>query len=132
MNHDVGRVVFAIAVGLLVATLSYRWIMNTGPRTERLQEERVVMESRELLHSTLDIGQLEIVDPLAPDRVVGKTYVYPNENHWEVSGFYRRNENDLWHPYLVAMGADFSLVRLRVSDPALLHRDGDTQLEVLP
>ena len=68
MNHDVGRVVFAIAVGLLVATLSYRWIMNTGPRTERLQEERVVMESRELLHSTLDIGQLEIVDPLAPDR----------------------------------------------------------------
>ena len=132
MNHDVGRVVFAVAVGLLVAVLSYRWIMNTEPRNQRMQEEAVVSEARFLLQSTLDIGALEIVDPLSPDRVVGKTYVYPRADGWDVSGFYRRDENDLWHPYLIALDANLALVHLRVSDCALLGRNGVGMLEVLP
>ena len=132
MNHDVGRVVFAVAVGLLVAVLSYRWIMNTEPRNQRMQEETVVTEARMLLQSTLNIGALEIVDPLAPDRVVGKAYVYPQADGWDVSGFYRRGENDLWHPYLIALDANLALVHLRVSDSALLDRNGDEMLEVLP
>ena len=132
MNHDVGRVVFAIVVGLLVAVMSYRWIMNTEPRNQRMQEETVVTEARFLLQSTLDIGALEIVDPLAPDRVVGKTNVYPRAEGWDVSGFYRRGESDLWHPYLIALDADLALQHLRVSDSGLLDRDGDEMLEVLP
>lgn len=132
MNHDVGRVVFAVAVGLLVAVMSYRWIMNTEPRNQRMQEETVVTEARFLLQSTLNIGALEIVDPLAPDRVVGKAYVYPQADGWDVSGFYRRGENDLWHPYLIALDANLALVHLRVSDSALLDRNGDEMLEVLP
>ena len=132
MNHDVGRVVFAVVVGLLVAVLSYRWIMNTEPRNQRFQEEAVVTEARFLLQSTLNIGALEIVDPLLPDRVVGKTYVYPRDDGWDVSGFYRRDENDLWHPYLIALDANLALERLRVSDSALLDRDGVGMLEVLP
>lgn len=132
MNHDVGRVVFAVAVGLLVAVLSYRWIMNTEPRNQRMQEEAVVTEARYLLQSTLEIGALEIVDPLAPDRVVGKTYVYPRDDGWDVSGFYRRDENDLWHPYLIALDANLALMQLRVSDSALLDRNGVGMLEVLP
>lgn len=132
MNHDVGRVVFGLVVGLLVAFLSYRWIMNTEPRVDRQLEEQVVTASRPLLQSTLSIGPLQIVDPLAPDRVVGKAYVYPRESVWEVSGFYRRDDNDLWHPYLMTLDADLALLHLRISDTALLGRNGEGRLEVLP
>ena len=132
MNHDVGRIVFGLVVGVLVAVFSYRWIMDIEPSNERQLEEQVVTASRYLLQSTLDIGPLQIVDPLAPDRVVGKAYVYPREADWEVSGFYRRDDDDLWHPYLVTLSADLALLHLRVSDSALLHRDGEGVLEVLP
>ncbi|MGI9222687.1 MAG: hypothetical protein ACR2QS_16800 [Woeseiaceae bacterium] len=132
MNHDIGKVVFGLVIGLLVAFLSYRWIMNAEPRLDRQLEEQVVTASRLLLQSTLNIGPLQIVDPLAPDRVVGKAYVYPRESDWEVSGFYRRDDNDLWHPYLMTLDANMSLLHLRISDTALLGRNGEGALEVLP
>ena len=124
--------VFALVVGVLVATLSYRWIANPAPRTERLYEEGVVEASRVWLESTLAIGQLVIVDPLAQDRKVGKVYVYPRDDDWEVSGFYRRDANDLWHPYLISMNGELALTHIKISDTALLQRDGEGLLEVLP
>ena len=90
------------------------------------------MASRAHLHATLEIGELELVDPLSPDRVVGKAYVYPAGDGWEVSGFYRRNSQDLWHPYLVTLGAETNLLHLKISDTALLRRSGEGLLEVLP
>jgi len=91
-----------------------------------------VLASRVLLQTTLAIGSLQVVDPLAPDRVVGKTYVYPAGTAWEVSGFYRRNAQDLWHPYLLTLDASLGLLHLKISDSALLDRNGEAQLEVLP
>jgi hypothetical protein len=133
MNHRVGRLVFGFSVGLIIAVLSYRWIADTGPRIERQEQERVVVASREHLHATLDLGQLELVDPLSPDRVVGKAYVYPAGDGWEVSGFYRRDEQDLWHPYLVTLDASTKLTHLKISDTPLLDRSGEAGvLEVLP
>jgi hypothetical protein len=132
VSHDIGKLIFGLFVGVLVAVLSYRWIMNVEPRDDRVQEENVVVASRGLLEATLAIGSLQIVDPLAPDRVVGKAYVYPRENEWEVSGFYRRNEDDLWHPYLITLNAELGLMHLKISDTALLPRDGEDLLEVLP
>lgn len=75
MNHKVARMVFGFSVGVIVALLSYRWIADTGPRIERQQQERAVIASRAHLHAVLDIGELELVDPLSPDRVVGKACV---------------------------------------------------------
>ena len=132
MNHRVARLVFAVAVGLLVAFLSYRWIADSGPRLERQQQERAVAAARAQLLATLQIGELVIVDPLSPDRAVGKAYVYPASAGWEVSGFYRRDAQDLWHPYLVTLNAANELVHLKISDTALLDRNGDGVLEVLP
>lgn len=132
MNHRAGKLIFGISVGLLVAVLAYRWAGDTGPNLERQREESVVMASREWLESTLDIGQLVIVDPLAPDRKVGKVYVYPAGDRWEVSGFYRRDKNDLWHPYLITMDAALALKHMKLSDTALLGRNGEGPLEVLP
>jgi len=140
MPQRIGRLAFAISVGLLVAFTAYRWVNDAGPRAERASlaraerafEESVVLASRALLQSTLAIGKLELVDPLAPDRVVGKAYVYPSSSGWEVSGFYRRDARDLWHPYLVTLDATLQLAHLKISDTALLARNGEGVLEVLP
>jgi len=138
MPKRLGGLLFACAVGVAVAALSYRWITDAAPRAERsarerLEQETAVLASRDLLQQVLDIGALQLVDPLAPDRVVGKSYVYPDNQGWQVSGFYRRSASDLWHPYLLSMDTSLHLVHLKISDTALLARSGqDSRLEILP
>ena len=119
MNHRIGRSLFALVVGLGVAWFSYQWITNPAPRQQRQIEEQVVQVSRELLKSELGVESLEIVDPLAPNRKVGKGYVYAEAPGWAVSGYYRRDENDRWHPYLLNMTADFELYTFKAEDAAL-------------
>jgi hypothetical protein len=133
MNHRIGRIVFSIGIGLIVAIFSYRWIMNPAPRAERVLQESVVATSRELLVEKLELGDIEIVDAIAPNRKIGKVYVYRADQGWELSGYYRRNENDLWHPYLMVLDDSAALIHLKVSDGALLDRaSDDAALEVLP
>ena len=133
MNHRVGRLLFGFGIGFLAAFLAFRWASELGPRAEREVQEAAVMASRALLEDTLAIGQLEVVDPLAPDRVVGKGYVYPSGDGWQVSGFYRRGPQDLWHPYLISLDAELGLAHLKVSDSALLDRQGEREIvEILP
>jgi len=133
MNHRTGRIVFSLGFGLIVAIFAYRWIMDTAPRAEREQQEMVVAKSRDMLEDTLGLGRLEIVDALAPDRKVGKAYVYRTADGWELSGYYRRHENDLWHPYLMTLDNSEAMTHLKISDPNLLDRaTDDPALEVLP
>jgi len=127
--------IFAFGVGLLVAAFSYRWLVDPQPREERQRQESVVLESRGLLQDIIASGQLEIVDPLSPDRKVGKVYVYPATAGWEVSGYYRRGDTDLWHPYLLSLDENLALLHLKISDQdqALIDRGtSDTHLEVVP
>ncbi|MGB5626475.1 MAG: hypothetical protein WBM61_12120 [Woeseiaceae bacterium] len=119
MNHRIGRLVFSLAVGLAIAAVSYRWITNPEPRVERAREERVVQVARSLLAPVVASDELEIVDPLAPNRKVGKVYVYAEGPGWAVSGYYRRDEADSWHPYLMTLTKDLALVRLKVQDAEL-------------
>jgi hypothetical protein len=133
MNHETGRLLFGLGVGLLVAFGAYQWITDPMPRTERQLEETVVIAARNLLESELAISEVEIVDPLAPDRKVGKSYVYRSEEGWEVSGYYRRDAEDLWHPYLMALDNSLKLTHLKISDPALVGTATDkSYLEILP
>jgi hypothetical protein len=111
-----GSIVFGVAVGLLVAWFSYQWVTDTGVSTGRLLEEQVVSRSRLLLREVLQIDELETVDPLAPQRRVGKVYIYPAGDGWEVSGFYRRNSDDPWHPYLMKLDSNADLAGLKVGD----------------
>lgn len=132
MNHRVGRLIFGIVVGLLVAVFAYRWVIDPAPRAERALEESVVMSSRVVLAATLAVGELEIVDALAPNRKVGKTYVYPNGDGWEVSGYYRRSADDRWHPYLMSLSGSIELEHLKVQDPELVNRaENDPRLEAV-
>lgn len=89
--------------------------------------------ARAAVVATVAAGELDIVDPLAPDRVIGKAYVYRDGPGWQVSGYYRRGAHDLWHPYLASLGEDLELVHLKLSDRALLERaDESPGLTVLP
>ena len=135
MNHRIGRTAFAIIVGLLVASLSYRWITNPEGREERALQVSVVESSRSLLKSVLANDSIEIVDPMAPNRKAGKVYVYPEGDGWAVSGYYRRAEGDRWHPYLMMLSPDRELTSLKVQDRdrQLVERaNTDPLLEVSP
>lgn len=135
MNHRLGRTVFAALVGLLVAYLSYAWITNPAGRAERVVQVNVVEAAREILSATLDVELLEIVDPIAPNRRVGKVYIYAEGENWAVSGHYRRGEGDRWHAYLMQLGPDAALLSLKVqdNDRQLLERSFmNPALEVLP
>lgn len=135
MNHRVGRLIFAFAVGMLVAILAYRWVTDPVPRAERALEESVVASARVSLMQSLSLGDLEIVDALAPDRKVGKTYVYRNGAGWQVSGYYRRSEDDLWHAFLLSLSDSIEVEHLKVqdTDPDLVARAAnDARLEAVP
>lgn len=133
MNHRVGRILFALVVGVVVFFASYRWITDPGPRAARAAQEEAVRSARAALVEVLDAGELDIVDPLAPNRKVGKVYVYPEPPGWSVSGYYRRGEQDRWHPYLVTLDETLSLAHLKVQDPLLVERaQADPRLETSP
>lgn len=135
MDHRIGRAVFALLVGLLVATVSYQWISNPEGRAQRVLQESVVASSREHLKSVIGSESLEIVDPLSPNRKVGKVYVYPEGEKWAVSGHYRRGDNDRWHPYLMTLGPEqrMSYLKLQDRDQQLIERAAmDPQLEIVP
>lgn len=116
MNHRVGSIVFGVFIGLAIAVLAYQWVTDPDKRVKHDEQERIVELSREILKHTLEIHDLQLVDPLAPQRKVGKVYIYPLENGWEISGYYRRDDDDRWHPYLLALSVELSLRSLKVRD----------------
>lgn len=119
VNHRIGRAVFSLAVGIAVAVFAFQWITNPEPRAIRAQQEQVVQMSRSMLATVLASDNLEIVDPLAPNRKVGKVYVYAEQPGWAVSGYYRRKQDGDWHPYLLTMTEGLELVLLKVQDQTL-------------
>jgi len=117
INHKTTSWIVALTVGLLLAFYSFERISDPEPRMRRAEEEAVVLAARELLQSYVAPGgELELTDPLQPNRKVGKVYVYPTEAGWEVSGHYRRNESDIWHPYLMSLNDKVELTNLAVKD----------------
>lgn len=119
MNHRIGRTVFALLVGLAIAWFSYEWITNPVPREQRQAEESAVLASRHALRELVGREDLEIVDPLAPDRKVGKVYVYAEAPGWAISGHYRRGEEEPWHAYLIYLDTELRPHSLKTDDPAV-------------
>ena len=117
INHKIIRPILALAVGVILAFYVYQWVTDPAPGIQRAREEAVVMSAREILQSYIAPGEyLEVVDPLAPNRKIGKVYIYPAGDGWEVSGLYRRSEDDPWHPYLMSLDAQARLMSLAVRD----------------
>lgn len=131
MNPRRGALLFGLGVGLLVAFLSYQWITDPAPRAERQLEEAVVLDARN--HLIVQLGVRDIIDPLAPNRKVGKSYVYRAGTGWEVSGYYRRDDKDRWHAFLMSLDDARNITLLKVQDSELAERASeDSMLEVSP
>lgn len=113
--HRILSLLFAFSVGLMLALFAFKWISNPEPRLQRAREEAVVFSARDILKTYVG-SDIEIVDPLAKNRAAGKAYIYPTGDGWEVSGHYRRDENERWHPFLMALDANAGLVMLSVRD----------------
>jgi hypothetical protein len=121
-SHRVLRWVLAFAAGAILALYSFERITDPEPRIQRAREEAAVMKAREILQGFVSGGnEVELVDPLQTNRKVGKVYIYPSESGWEVSGHYRRDASDAWHPYLMRLDPQLQLISLAV-------RDGDRRL----
>ena len=119
MNHRIGRNLFALGVSLAVAVIAFQWITDPEPRERRQAEENAVQVSRELLRDAVGERDIEIVDPLAPNRKVGKVYVFAESPGWAISGHYRRSENDRWHAYLMRLNNNLELHAFKAQDESL-------------
>lgn len=118
-----GGIVFALVAGSALAWLAWNSATDPGQGQARAREERAVAAAERHLVSTVALGvPLEIVDPLNPNRAVGKTYVYPDAGGWEVSGYYRRGRDGRWHPWLMRLDGRLAMtgLALRETSPALL------------
>jgi hypothetical protein len=117
INHKIIRPLVALTAGLILALYAYQRVTDPEPGLQRAREEAVVVSARDILLSYVAPGgNLEIVDPVSPNRKVGKDYVLPDGEGWEVSGHYRRNEGDSWHPYLMSLDSAAGLRSLAVRD----------------
>lgn len=136
LDHKITKLVVAFAIGITLSLCSYRMITDPEPALKRSLEEAAVLAAREIVGDYIGVtDQLEIVDPLAPNRVAGKTYIYPVDDGWQVSGHYRRSGADRWHPFLMDLDADLQVLQLAVKDvdPGLAERAaGDPRLDVTP
>jgi hypothetical protein len=117
INHKVIRPIFALSVGLVLSFYVYQCVSDRQPTLQRTKEESVVMLSRDILQNYVSPrNDIEIVDPVSSNRSVGKAYIYPINDGWEISGHYRRDQNDRWHPYLMILNGDAELISLTVQD----------------
>jgi len=121
VNHNVIRMTLALAIGVFLALFSYQRFTNEEPGLERALEEEAVLASRDILRSFVAVAEeIEIVDALAPSRVIGKVYIYPADGGWQLSGYYHRKNArrsaDRWHPYLMSLNEKLELLTLSVKD----------------
>ena len=117
LAHKVVRFTLALCIGLGLAFYAYHRVTDPQPAMQRAREEAAVLAAREILKSYLaPAGEPEIVDPVSPSRKVGKSFVYPADAGWEISGHYRRNQSDRWHPFLMSIDHDHQLLTLSVRD----------------
>ncbi len=116
-HHRIIRLIVAFAIGIFLALYSFERISDPEPALQRAREESVVLSAREILKSYVaGESQIDIVDPLASDRSVGKSYIYPTDDGWEISGHYRRYASDRWNPFLMSLDTGGELVSLTVRD----------------
>lgn len=137
-SHRFTRILVAFGIGFALALYAFHFATDPRTAARRTDEEAAVHAARGLLHRHIaPDGPLEIVDPLAPNRAIGKVYVYPSPDGFEVSGYYRRGGTDPWHPFLMKLDPESGLLELSVRDtdpelrrrasenPALVVREND-------
>ena len=114
-KYTLGQIIFALTVGFLAATSVYFSSTSPDITIVREREEAVIQQSEKLFITILQMpNTTQIIHPLNPDRDVGKSYVYPLDGGWQISGFYRRNQNEEWRAWLINLDKSLKLIDLRV------------------
>lgn len=111
-----------------MAIYAYSFITDPLPRQQRQLEEAVVNSARVILRDYVSAGRdLDIIDPVAPNRKIGKVYIYPADDGWQVSGYYQRDGDQRWHPWLMTLDGSKALKALDVRDthPELVAKAAD-------
>ena len=115
--HRIVKFAIALGLGLALALYAFHRATDPEPAMQRAREEGVVLAARDILRTYIEAGPgFEIVDPVSPKRAVGKSYIYPSASGWEVSGHYRRDAADRWHPFLMKLDAEANLASLSLRD----------------
>lgn len=115
LSHRAVRFAVALALGLALAIGGYQWLTDPRPRQERQLQERVVLAARSQLLAALGAGQsTQVVDPVNTDRKVGKVYIYPGDDGWQVSGYYQWPGETAWYPWLMTLDGELELLSLKV------------------
>jgi hypothetical protein len=80
-SHRLTKVLVAFGLGFAQAQFAFHLATNARSPETRAREEAMVHLARDNLtrHVASD-GPLEIVDPLAPNRAIGKVYIYPSND----------------------------------------------------
>ena len=114
-KYTLGQIIFALTVGFLASTSVYFSSTSPDITIVREREEAVIQQSEKLFITILQMpNTTQIIHPLNPDRDVGKSYVYPLDGGWQISGFYRRNQNEEWRAWLINLDKSLKLIDLRV------------------
>ena len=118
-TSKIGGAIFALSVGITLAWFSFEWTTGSEPRqTQRAAEEAIVLAARQHVTAALGAaGGLQIADPLQPNRVAGKVFIYPAGTGWEVSGHYRRAAGELWRPWIMTLDGDGNMLTLSAQTP---------------
>ena len=114
-KYTLGQIIFALTVGFLAATSVYFSSTSPDITIQRESEEAVIKQSEKLFMTILKMpNTTQIIHPLNPNRDVGKSYIYPLDGDWQISGFYRRNQNEEWRAWLISLDKSLKLIDLRV------------------
>lgn len=136
LTHRAVRLALSFMVGLAIAFVAYERMTDPEPRQQRRLEESVVLDARAQLRDVLALpGNVSIVDPVDTDRKVGKVYIYPEGDGWQVSGYYRREGEMRWHPWLMNLGASRELLALKIQDSnadVVARAAADPRIEMIP
>ena len=123
-QHTINQKVFAVIIGFAVSYYAYKWAVDPAPRLQRQTEEKIVSYARKSFFQLLELTeQTKVIDPLNPDRKVGKTYLASSENGWQVSGFFRRDDLEHWYPWLMNLDNDLNIVELRIQGDKSVFSD---------
>ena len=116
-EYTIKQIIFALTIGFVLSWFVYQSTIKPPYQAQRKLEEQIVTKANFLLIEKLGLpADIEVIDPVNADKDVGKTYISPENKKWQVSGYYRRNELDEWHPWLMNLDESYNLTGLSVQD----------------
>jgi hypothetical protein len=117
MKHKFLRIIIFSILFIAVLTYTYRNVYEPISANQRDDEIQIIHITRSIIKNYIDISpDIEIIDPLNPNRKIGKSYIFPSDNGWEISGYYKKTDYDNWHPWLISLNSVNELVSIAVKD----------------